>query len=87
MNYISTRGSKEKLGAAQAIIAGIATDGGLFVPEELPVVDLAFIESLTDLSYEQRAVKILEKFLTDYSEDELQGCVERAYGKDKFDTK
>ncbi len=86
MNYISTRGSKEKLGAAQAIIAGIATDGGLFVPEELPAVDLAFIESLTELSYEQRAVKILEKFLTDYSEEELRGCVERAYGKDKFDT-
>ena len=87
MNYISTRGSKEKLSAAQAIIAGIAADGGLFVPDELPQVDLAFIESLTELSYEQRAVKILEKFLTDYSEAELQGCVERAYGKDKFDTK
>ena len=50
MKYISTRGSNQHMTSAQAIIAGLAEDGGLFVPEELPQVDLSFIEGLTGLS-------------------------------------
>ena len=71
--------------SAQAIIAGLAEDGGLFVPEELPQVDMDFIKGLTKLSYQERAAKVLSCFLTDYTEEEIKGCVERAYDGGKFD--
>ena len=85
MKYISTRGLKQSLTSAEAIIAGIANDGGLFVPTEIPQIDADFIDSLINLSYQDRAKKILEKFLVDYSEMELTNCVNNAYGFNKFD--
>ncbi|EGO63954.1 threonine synthase [Acetonema longum] len=78
--YISTRGWAEASPAAVAIKMGMAPDGGLFVPVAVPAVDAAFLHSLTSLDYEQRAVKILALFLTDYSVPELQDCVHAAYG-------
>ena len=86
MNYISTRGNNQKISSAEAIIKGLASDGGLFVPDEMPKVDLEFVTSLQKLTYQERAAKVLGKFLTDYTEDEIKGCVERAYGGGKFDT-
>ena len=71
--------------SAQAIIAGLADDGGLFVPDELPQVDMEFIKGLTKLSYQERAARVLGCFLTDYTDEEIKGCVERAYGGGKFD--
>ena len=85
MNYISTRGNNQKMTSAQAIIAGLADDGGLFVPDELPQVDMEFIKGLTKLSYQERAARVLGCFLTDYTDEEIKGCVERAYGVGKFD--
>ena len=85
MNYISTRGNNQKMTSAQAIIAGLADDGGLFVPDELPQVDMEFIKGLTKLSYQERAARVLGGFLTDYTDEEIKGCVERAYGGGKFD--
>ena len=85
MKYISTRGNNQELTAAEAIIQGLAEDGGLFVPESMPKVNMAFIEGLENLSYQQRAVKVLSQFLTDYTRAEIEGCVERAYGDQKFD--
>lgn len=85
MQYKSTRGNGAKINSAEAIIKGLATDGGLFVPEELPQVDASFIEGLLPLSYEERAAKVLGLFLTDYTAAELKQCVENAYGNDKFD--
>ncbi len=85
MKYISTRGNNQELTAAEAIIQGLADDGGLFVPESMPKVNMAFIEELKNLSYQQRAVKVLSQFLTDYTQAEIEGCVERAYGDQKFD--
>ncbi len=85
MKYISTRGNGQAMDSAEAIIAGLAADGGLFVPTELPKVDLDFIASLEKLSYEERAAKVLGCFLTDYTEQEIAGCITRAYGNDKFD--
>ena len=67
MKYISTRGNNQELTAAEAIIQGLAEDGGLFVPESMPKVNMAFIEGLENLSYQQRAVKVLSQFLTDYT--------------------
>lgn len=85
LKYSSTRGNGVKLDSAQAIIQGLAADGGLFVPDSMPKVDAAFIASLGELSYEERAAKVLGLFLTDYTADEVKGCVARAYGSNKFD--
>lgn len=85
MKYISTRGNNQKLSSAEAIIKGLADDGGLFVPDSMPHVDMAFIEGLQHLSYQERAVKVLSLFLTDYTQEEIEGCVSRAYGNGKFD--
>lgn len=82
--YLSTRGQVEQLTAAQAIAQGIAPDGGLFVPETIPCVDETFIAGLSSLSYEERAVAILQLFLTDYTDAELKSCVVGAYGGGKF---
>ena len=86
MEYISTRGMDERLTSAQAIIAGIASDGGLFVPATMPGVSMDFITGLQSCSYEERAIRVLQCFLTDYSEAEITSCVEKAYGNGKFDT-
>ena len=80
LNYISTRGGVERLSSAEAILQGLSGNGGLFVPEEIPTVSEAFIEGLVPLTYEERAVRVLKEFLTDYGEDEIRGCVTRAYG-------
>ncbi len=85
MKYISTRGNGERLDSAEAIIHGLAGDGGLFVPEEIPKVSTDFVEGLSTLSYEERAEKVLGLFLTDYTKEEIKDCVERAYGSGKFD--
>ncbi|MBR3623921.1 MAG: threonine synthase, partial [Selenomonadaceae bacterium] len=85
MKYISTRGNTERIESAEAILKGIADDGGLFVPEEMPKVNLEFIGELANLSYEERAKRILALLLTDYTDEELDSCVKKAYGGDKFD--
>ncbi|WP_198003542.1 threonine synthase [Selenomonas sp. FOBRC6] len=80
MDYFSTRGATERVSSAEAILKGLASDGGLFVPASFPQMTLPEIEALRDLSYEERAVHILRLYLTDYTEEELKGCVSRAYG-------
>ena len=81
MDYFSTRGEAVHVSSATAILKGLASDGGLFVPDSFPHLTIGEIEALVPLSYEERAVRILRLFLTDYTEDELRGCVERAYGR------
>ncbi len=80
MNYISTRDNQCAVSASFAIANGISAEGGLFVPEAIPQVDAAFIESLVPLDYADRARKILPLFLTDYTADELQAYTAAAYG-------
>jgi threonine synthase len=84
MQYISTRNDKINLTAAQTIIKGIADDGGLFVPKNIPQINDAFLCGLQPLSYQERACKILSLYLTDYSPEEIKNCVSNAYGK-QFD--
>lgn len=84
MYYSSTRGGLDRLTSAQAILKGIAGNGGLYVPEQLPHFDADSISALTTLDYQQRAMAILKMFLTDYSEQELQQCITAAYGSGKF---
>ena len=84
MMYISTRGGDERVSSAQAIAQGIAKNGGLFVPEELPEITEAEITKLIGMSYPERAAYVLSKFLTDYTEQELLGYAERAYSAERF---
>ena len=85
MKFRSTRGDSEELRAAQAIIRGIAPDRGLYVPEEIPEMPFS-LKDMEDASYQELAKKVIGAFFTDYTEDELDACVEGAYDE-KFDTK
>lgn len=84
MLYISTRGKTDMVSSAHAISNGLAGDGGLFVPKEFPSVSLAEIDAMRGAPYSSRALTILSRFLTDYSEEELKTCVETAYSKERF---
>ncbi|MDR1913469.1 MAG: threonine synthase [Clostridiales bacterium] len=81
--YVSTRGKADKCSASQAILTGLANDGGLYVPEIFPKIDN--LTHLLSLSYQDLAINILKLFLTDYSSDELKSCVYKAYDE-KFDS-
>lgn len=82
--YSSTRGDKEQLTASQAILKGLADDGGLFVPSEMPTLDKSF-EQLKEMSYQEIAYEVMKLFFTDYTKDELLDCINKAYDE-KFDT-
>ncbi|KXU04022.1 threonine synthase [Streptococcus gallolyticus] len=82
--YQSTRDENNKVTASQAILQGLATDGGLFTPVSLPEVALDF-ETLKDASYQEVAKLVLSAFLDDFTEEELAYCIDSAYDA-KFDT-
>lgn len=85
MNYQSTRGkSGESLSSAQIIKQGLALDGGLFIPDEIPSLTFDEIKALCPLSYPERAARILSKYLTDYSFDELLSDCTAAYCESSF---
>ncbi len=85
MNYQSTRDTKqEKVSSAFAIKQGLAADGGLFVPESIPALSHDEIAALVKDSYPVRAAKILSKFLTDYTYDELLADCSEAYSEESF---
>ena len=77
MFYTSTRNNNLKVSPMDALISGIASNGGLFVPETFP--NPLNLKELMNLSYKDLAVKILSLFFTDFSEDELKSCAENAY--------
>lgn len=85
MLYVSTRNAQEKVTASQAVLKGLAENGGLFVPEQIPVLDVP-VEKLADMTYQETAYEVMKLFLTDYTEEELKKCIENAYDS-KFDTK
>ena len=84
MMYNSTRGQDLHKTSAQAIQQGLAADGGLFMPAELPSFTEDEIRSLCSRPYEERAALILSRFLTDYTYDELLDDCRIAYGADRF---
>ena len=84
MKYISTRGTGAPVSAAQAIKQGLASDGGLFVPETVPVLSREDLNALCGLSYPERAARILSLFLTDYTEEELLSDCREAYSAQSF---
>ena len=83
--YKSTRGNGEELTASQAILKGLAEDGGLFVPTSIPVLETS-MEELSQKSYQEVAYEVMRRFLTDFTEEELKNCIAKAYDE-KFDTK
>ena len=84
MLYTSTRNKNIKVSAAQAIAQGISEEGGLFVPCELPAFSIDKIGSMVDMTYIERAKTVLKEFLTDFTDEELDYCVNGAYAADKF---
>ncbi|MBQ8848896.1 MAG: threonine synthase [Clostridia bacterium] len=85
MKYYSTRDPKQtKFDSAQVIKQGLATDGGLFVPDEIPSITEEEIKKLCDMTYPERAAYVLAKFLTDYTVDELLEDCKAAYAKTSF---
>ena len=82
--YSSTRNKNEKVTASEAILKGLATDGGLFVPDEIPALDVS-VDELAKMSYQETAYVVMKQFLTDFTEEELKQCIAKAYDS-KFDT-
>ena len=82
--YQSTRSNTPPITASQAILQGLASDGGLFVPTKLPKLDTT-IEDLAKMNYRECAYQVMKLLLTDFTEEELKTCINKAYD-DKFDT-
>ena len=82
--YKSTRSDDKKVKASEAILKGLAEDGGLFMPETIPTLDKS-LDELSKMRYQDVAYEVMKLFLTDFTEDELKTCINRAYDA-KFDT-
>ncbi|MCM1183847.1 MAG: threonine synthase [Roseburia sp.] len=82
--YRSTRSRGEAVTASWAILQGLAQDGGLFVPESVPVLDKS-LDELARMNYRETAYEVMKLFLTDFTEEELKDCIRKAYDG-KFDT-
>lgn len=83
--YSSTRDAGVKVTASQAILKGLADDGGLFVPDAIPALDVG-LQELSKLNYQETAYVVMKQFLTDFTEEELKRCINAAYDS-KFDVK
>ena len=77
ITYQSTRGRGEGVPASVAILQGLANDGGLFVPDHLPMLDRSMKE-LSAMDYQQTAYEVMKLLLTDFTESELRDCIRRA---------
>lgn len=86
MKYYSTRDKNNRVSAAQAITQGLSEDGGLFLPESIPQMPRSDIELLCGMNYRERALVIMEKFLDEFSREELEGFISAAYA-DNYDCK
>ena len=86
MNYLSTRNKSLRLTASQAIAQGLSVDGGLMTPVVIPKLSQNALESMKEMSYQQRAVYVMNVYLEKFSASELSGFAAKAYGTDKFDS-
>jgi len=84
ITYHSTRDTGLKATASEAILRGIAPDGGLYVPDSVPKLTKSFDE-LCRMNYSQVAYEVMKLFFTDFTEDELRYCINSAYTEEKFD--
>ncbi len=84
ITYSSTRGGESGITASQAILKGLACDGGLFMPSQIPHLDVT-MKDLVGKTYQETAYQVMKLFLTDFTEEELWHCINSAYDE-KFDT-
>ena len=84
VNYKSTRDDTHIVSASAAILKGLADDGGLYVPTLFPKLDVP-VEKLAQMTYQETAFEVMKLFLSDFTEDELRYCIDKAYDE-KFDT-
>lgn len=82
--YKSTRSDSTPVTASRAILKGLADDGGLYVPMEIPALDVS-LKELSGMTYQEAAYEVMKLYLTDFTEEELKNCISKAYD-DKFDT-
>ncbi|MBR1771401.1 MAG: threonine synthase [Lachnospiraceae bacterium] len=82
--YSSTRSKGNSVKASEAILKGLSDDGGLFVPDHIPALDKS-LQELAKMDYKQVAYEVMKLYLTDFTEEELKNCIEKAYDA-KFDT-
>ena len=82
--YNSTRSTGNPVKASTAILKGLSDDGGLFVPDHIPALDKS-LEELSKMTYQEVAYEVMKLFLTDFTEEELKNCINKAYDA-KFDT-
>ncbi len=80
MQFVSTRGG-ERVTGAQAIVKGLASDGGLFVPESFPTLSREELEGMLGLDYPERAALVLSKYLDEYDREELLSALREAYSR------
>ena len=84
VNYYSTRGGGGPVSASEAVLKGLAEDGGLFFPDHIPAFTKS-LKELSEMSYQDVAYEVMQPFLSDYTEEELRTCIRNAYDS-KFDT-
>ena len=82
--YRSTRNANETATASEAILKGLANEGGLFVPDSIPALDVSLTD-LAQMNYQQVAYEVMKLMFTDFTEEELKNCIDKAYDS-KFDT-
>ncbi len=84
LKYTTTRTDNDQVTSSQAILKGLGKDGGLYLPLSIPKISLEEIGNFTDLTYNEKAMSILGKFLTDFTEEELRYCIDNAYNENTF---
>lgn len=84
MQFISTRGGMEPLGFTDVLLSGLAPDGGLAIPSEVPQLALEDLEDLRDLSYAELAARIIGLYATDIDAEDLRTLTAQAYGPQRF---
>ncbi len=84
MMYKSTRGCPDEYSFSDAVLTGIAPDGGLFVPVTFPRFDSLEFAEMSEMDYCRLAVEIFSKFATDFTKEELEQCVKNAYADGSF---
>lgn len=85
MEYISTRGNSSGVASAEAIKTGMVPAGGLFIPKEIPLVSAEMLKSMVGRDYREIAFEILKLYLTDYTTEEIQDCIDKAYNHQNFE--
>ena len=80
MRYVSTRGSAPVLSFEEALLTGLARDGGLYVPETIPTLSTDDLSEMATMSYEDVAFRVMKPFVGDtFSDEEFKALIAKAY--------